>query len=115
MGGWFPLLCQRGSPAFYAPFGNSELQNPLPLPPTPEDCSLSSPRAWRQLAGRRGHYLPASKHAERLLPASRWNLPPLRPLANSDAGARGIPGVARASPSWALSGRVLYAIALEGR
>lgn len=72
-----PAPPQRGPPAFHTPRGVPQPQAP-PYPPTPVPLPqpLSSPREHGG-AGCRGRCLSTSEQAERLLAASRWNLPRL--------------------------------------
>lgn len=62
------------------------------------------PRAWTRLATEDNVFPPPCRQRGSSQPADGTSLAP-RPLANTNARARGIPGAAPASPSWALSVR----------
>lgn len=70
-----PVADQSGSPALYTPFGDSEQQ--IPTPTLAPGDRLPVLTQSMEEASCKGHHLSTSKHAERQLPASRWNLPPL--------------------------------------
>lgn len=72
-----PAPPQRGPPAFHTPPVESRSHRHPPTPPPPSRCPSPSPHPEHGGAGCRGRCLSTSKQAERLLAASRWNLPRL--------------------------------------